>query len=338
MGLATNVGVHFVSSLAWDRFGQHKLRYILCPGCHGRGMVKHVEMFFVCPRWNNKGLINTCKYILCPSWHGRIWSTQVEMYFVSSLTWEVLGQHELRYILCPRWHGKGLVITCFDDFLSAMAWECLVNTSWDTFCVLTGMRCVCPTHVEVNFVSSLALDGFGQHMLICISCPRWHGRGLVNTSWDAFCFLSFMGGRFGQHMFRYILCARWHGMGVVNTSWDAFYVLAGIGWDSLIQVYKHYMSWLAWEVFGQHKLRYIVCARWHVMGLVNTCWHTFRVLAGVGLVWPSRVVMHFVYSLSLVNTSRDTFCVLAGIGLFGQHMLWCILCPRWHGIGLVNML
>jgi hypothetical protein len=46
--------------------------------------------------------------------------------------------------------------------------------------VLVGKGLVGSTHVEVNFVCSLALDGFGQHKFRCILCVLCHGLCLVN--------------------------------------------------------------------------------------------------------------------------------------------------------------
>ena len=180
---------------------------------------------------------------------------------------------------------------------------------------------------------------------------------------------SFTRERFRQVKLRYILCPRFHGMGLVNTSWDAFCVLAGIGgvWSTHIEM--HFVSSLSWEGYGQHKLRCILCPLWHRMRLVDTFWDIFYFLAGLGGVWATQVEIHFVFSMtliSLVNTSWDIFSVLAGIGGFfstqvyfvlslawdgfgehmlryiffiagmggfGQHMLSCIFCSRWPGMG-----
>ena len=91
------------------------------------------------------------------------------------------------------------------------------------------------THFEIYFVSLLTWDGFGQHRLRCIFCPRWDGIGLVNTSSDI------------------------------------FYVLAGMEGVWSTHVEKHFVSSLACEAFGQNMLRGILCLRWHRLGLVNTC-------------------------------------------------------------------
>jgi hypothetical protein len=69
--------LHFVSSLAWEVFGQSKVRYILS--------------YF----WLRRGLLNT-----------------LDIHFVPLLAWEGFGQHKLRYILFPRCHGIGFLNTC----------------------------------------------------------------------------------------------------------------------------------------------------------------------------------------------------------------------------------
>ena len=79
-------------------------------------------------------------------------------------------------------------------------------------------------------MSFLARYLFGQHMLF----PRKHGRALVNTCSDAFCVLALMGG----------FCP--------------------------IQVELNFVFSLAWEMFGQSKVRYILSQSWHGRGLVNT--------------------------------------------------------------------
>jgi hypothetical protein len=55
------------------------------------------------------------------------------------------------------------------------------------------MRVVLLTHVEMVLASSLAEEGFGQHTLRYILCPRWLGIALVNTCWDKFPVLVGMG-------------------------------------------------------------------------------------------------------------------------------------------------
>jgi hypothetical protein len=75
------------------------------------------EMYFVCPCWHVRALVNTYFFTFCilPG-IGWILSTHVEKYFVPSLTWERLVQYELRYILGSRWLGRDLLNTCCDEF------------------------------------------------------------------------------------------------------------------------------------------------------------------------------------------------------------------------------
>ena len=48
------------------------------------------------------------------------------------------------------------------------------------------------THVEVDIVSSLACEGFGQHMLGFILFPLSHWLSFLNTCCDTFCVLACM--------------------------------------------------------------------------------------------------------------------------------------------------
>ena len=98
-------------SQAWDWFGQHMMRNFLILA----GMEE-------------------------------VWSTQVELHFVSPLAWDRLDQH--KYILCPSWHERGFV-----------------NTSRHTIYVLAGIRGVGSTQVKIHFMSLLACEMFGQHIL-----------------------------------------------------------------------------------------------------------------------------------------------------------------------------
>jgi hypothetical protein len=45
--LVKHVKIHFLSKLAMDAFGQHKLRYILCSRWHGTGLVNTKEIHFM---------------------------------------------------------------------------------------------------------------------------------------------------------------------------------------------------------------------------------------------------------------------------------------------------
>ena len=201
-----------MSSLVWEGFGQHKLRYILCL------------------RWNRKGLVNTgwdtlcflalLRYILCTRWHERdsdkygffrccllngislvntfaanyvFLSTKFEKYFVSSLAREGLVQHMLRCILC-----------------------------------FAGLGGVWATQVEINFVSSLGWDGFCQHIFCVIA-----DMGLVWFTHVEMNFLSLLGGR-----------------GLVNTSWDTFTVFAGIRGFRWTQLEIHIVTSMTLGAFG----------------------------------------------------------------------------------------
>ena len=67
------------------------------------------------------------------------------------------------------------------NFLSSLAWDGFVRHMFDTLCVLADMGGVWSTHVEIHSVSVLACLGFGQHMLRCVLSPCWHGSGLDKT-------------------------------------------------------------------------------------------------------------------------------------------------------------
>ena len=98
---------------------------------------------------------------------GCVWSTHVEMHFVSLLAW---GEFIYKNFT------KNLFETNFFE-------EIFLQQKMSTrkFSVLARMRCVWSSQVKIKFVSMLAWDGFGQHMVRFILCPRWYGRCLVNT-------------------------------------------------------------------------------------------------------------------------------------------------------------
>ena len=198
----------------------------------------------------------------------------------------------------------------------------LFNISWYRFCVLAGMGMVWSVHVEMNFLSSLAYVMFVQHLLWYILRPRWQRMSLDDTCWEAICVMAVIRGvwlrcilcprwhgMFCQHMLRFVLRPRWHGMGLVISCWGEFCVFAGAGWNWSTHADMCFVSSLAWEVFGQNKLRCILCPRWHWMSLVNTRWDAFCVLA------------------FMVNTCWVVSCVLAGLG-----MLTYFSCSSWHRI------
>ena len=126
----THVEIHFVSSLAWEEFGQHMYRYTLCTHWHGWCLVNtsrvafcvlagmggawstQVEIHFVSSlEWDRFGQ-HKLRYIFgVLAGIGEILSTHVEMKFLCSLTCDGFGQHKLRYILCPRCHGMSFVNT-----------------------------------------------------------------------------------------------------------------------------------------------------------------------------------------------------------------------------------
>ena len=151
--------------------------------------------YILCPCWHGRGFVNTCWGTFCvKSGMWRVRSAHVEIHFVSSQVWDRFVQHLLRYILFPRWHVWGLINTC-----------------WDTFCVLASMGSVWITYVEICFLSSLACEVFGQHMLRCIFCPPWHVMGLGNTCWE----LASMGAH-GVAQVSALVCGMWLSMRVRN--------------------------------------------------------------------------------------------------------------------------
>jgi hypothetical protein len=171
-------------------------------------------------------------------------------------------------------------------------------------------------------------------MLRCTYCLRCHGMGLVNTSWDTFCFLV---GKFGQHMLSYILC--FAGIGWVLSThvdrqfprdelhfmyWPAcdgfgqhmLWCILFLRWHLISLVKKWWMylvASLSWIGFGEHKLRYILCPRWHWTGLVSTWWvfaywlaFCQDMLRGILCIWR--------YLKGLVITCWHAFYVLAVLG------------------------
>ena len=160
----------------------------------------------------------------------------------------------LRNIVSPRWHGMGwdkfCVLADIGEFWSKrvemhfLSSLSLFNTCRDTFWFLAGMGWVSSTHVEMHFVSSLALNGFDQFLFRCILRPRLHA--------------------ISEYKFR---CNLWPRLLVR--------VL-------LKHVEMHFVFSQAWDAFVHHKLRYILCHRWHGRGFVNICWAACSDLAGLG--------------------------------------------------------
>ena len=192
----------------------------------------------------------------------------------------------LRYVLCARLHGKWLVITFEMHFVSSLALEVFGQTCWYTFSVLAVMGWVWTTHVEIHFESLLAWEGFGQHMLMSLLSHRWHSKGLLYTSSDAFFVLAGMGELYSTHVeIQIVSSLAWDGFG--HTCWGTCWVL--IGMEEVLSTHDeiHFVSSLAWERIGQHMLRcnfvldrmgsvcfthvrYMLSPRWHRIILINT--------------------------------------------------------------------
>jgi len=123
--LSTEVEIYFVSSLSWEEFGQHMLKWTLCVLAVLEG----------------------------------VWSSHVAMYILSAIAWDglryVLFAQRLWIIMVNIFWGAFCVfasIRCIRSkqlhmhFVSWLAWEGL----WSP-------------HVEMHFVFSLACVEFGQH-------------------------------------------------------------------------------------------------------------------------------------------------------------------------------
>ena len=201
-------------NLSWDTFSgtKHMLRCFMCTHCHGGDWRTQVKMniqfllsfdwfgqlklsYIFGPPWQWRGFINTCwdVFFFLTSMVNLTWSTYIEMHFVSSQACVVF------------------VNTSWDtSCVSSLQGRVLVNTFWDAFCVLTVMGGVLSKQVEMHFVSSLSFDGFVQLKLRYIFGPPWHGKGFINTCWEAF-FFSLAWNGLGQLMLRCFLCPRWNG-------------------------------------------------------------------------------------------------------------------------------
>ena len=91
------------------------------------------------------------------------------MHFVSSLAWSSLGQHFTDSLLVMT--GMKWVWSTHDVILfeSSLAWGVFHHHVFKRFESSLALNDY--AHVERHFLSSLTLDVFGQHMLICILCP-----------------------------------------------------------------------------------------------------------------------------------------------------------------------
>jgi hypothetical protein len=117
------------------------------------------------------------------------------------------------------------------------------------------------------------------------------------------------------------------------------------------------VSSLAWYGFGRHKLSFILCLRWYVMGLSTHV--DMHFVSSLAWDWFDQHMLRCIFcphlqGRCLLNTCSDIFCFLSGkcefwsthvemhneaslaYGRYGHHMLRCIFCPQCHGMGLVN--
>ena len=161
---------------------------------------------------------------------------------------------------------------------------CLVYTFLDTFYFLADLGAVWWTQVQMTL------------------CPRSHGTGVSNISWQIFLaglravwgthikihFVSLLTWKI-QHMLKYILpsLSFWdifyflpcmgaqvkinfisspasRRIGMLNSSWDKFCVHARMArnWSTHVEI--HLVSLLAWKGFGQLKLIHFVSHDWYV--------------------------------------------------------------------------
>ena len=131
----------------------------------------------------------------------------------------------------------------------------LINTSWNAFCSWdnTGMVRHIFRYIFLYFLTYITclpwMGGVGQHGLMCILYPRWHGKSLVLL----------VIGRVCSTQVEIHFCSRWHG-------------------SSSTQVDIHFVFFLEW--YGQHMLRCILWACLFKRGLVNTSWDKFCFLTG----------------------------------------------------------
>ena len=156
-----------------------------------------------------------------------------------------------------------------------------------------------------------------------ILCYRWDGIYLEDTSSDAFCVIDGMRSVWST-ILRCIFCPGSHRRRLVHTWWEGYCVHPGILGVCSTNVIL--MPSLVWDGFGQHLLRYTFFPRWD---LVNTCWVTFCVFAGMVkhlwwyilcprwhlMAWSTFVAMDFLFVLAwerLVNTCWDTISVHIG--------------------------
>ena len=336
-----------MSSLALEGICLHKLRCILCPCCHCRGLVytcshtfcvlarmgavwsTHIAMDFL-PSLTWEGFVNQCWDSFCVLTGIRwFWSTHVEVHFVSSLAlrmalvkkwWmnlvsslslNAIGEHKMRYVMCPRCHWMGFAQPnqrYILWFIETQFLFSLVNTSWYAFCVLAVLGGVWSKHVEMYFVSSLAWKVF-SHTCWEIFCVI---DGL-EWVWSTEVVIHFVSSKTWELFWLHELCPSCHGTSLFNTCWGAFCVLPA--WD---EFGPHMLRCILSLGLGQHMLRCILCPGWNGRSLLKTCWDATSFLAGVCWVWSTQVDMSFVWSLAWdcsVNKCWVACCVLDGVGL-----------------------
>ena len=109
---------------------------------------------------------------------------------------------------------------------------------------------------------------------------------------------------------RFVSLLEWEGFGQYMLR--CIFLSSTLAYVMFVQHILRYILSLAWDRFVQRMLRYIFCPRWHRRILVKTCWDAFYVLAGMRGFWSTHVDMHFLSSL------------------------WLIMIPHWHGMGFVN--
>ena len=178
--------------MAWNGFGQHKLRNILSSLAWEEFGLSNLR-YILCLRWHGSDLVNTCWGAICAvGGMGGDWVT-----FVSSLEWLVLVKTSWDKYCVLAGMGGALIKTIWGTFCFLVGiWGVLVYISWDAFYVLASMACVWSTCwdafcVEITSCVLSGIVGFGQYMFWCIWWPRW--RVFVNTFWNKLCALAGMG-------------------------------------------------------------------------------------------------------------------------------------------------
>ena len=99
--------------------------------------------------------------------------------------------------------------------------------------------------------------------------------GLVNTYRDTFCVQAGMFADWSKQVEVRV---------VSLLTWEEFGEHRSLAWNGFLsaQVEMHFMFYLAWDGFPQHKLRFILCPRWHAW---DSSTHAFCVHAGILGIW-----------------------------------------------------